>query len=635
MDGLFGVFYRLAHQDAANQIQGMLHRMMQGGKNGMIICHDDFCGLGKFSDRAGAVKNGMKASMASESRAFCFACAARLDNREDLAHAAGFSSSLSASVTDSDLIRKAYEKWGEGCTERLYGDWSFVVWRPDERRLFLARDHYGITSLYYYADPKVFIFSSSRQQLLDLKLVPKGLDELYLAQVMTSWQAYQGERTIYSTIHRLPPAHHLTVDADHLDTRQYWHLEKTPALHLPRREDYVEAFRELFDEAVKARLRATEDAEEKIPQIGSTLSGGLDSSSVTATAARWLLQEGRNLTSYTSVPRFDPGCYMNRGRFADEFPLAKATAHAAGNVKLVAIDAMGLSPIQGIKKMLQISREPTHAACNAFWMLELYQTALADGMKIMLIGQSGNPGVSWTGDIFSQSILLQLQQLGLKKWAKELLKRNLPPRLLARLHGDQANPHQRYRASAIHPAFADRIHLLERRNNDRYEQLLQKATAMDVRLLTLKPGRSIVGSLHAGVGAALGIQLRDPTADVRLLSFTFSVPDHVFIDPATGMNRWLIREAMKGRLPDNVRLNREIGSQAGDLVPRLRASAGEVDEALNALARGPASEFVDVPYMRQVWQAVQIENTPASHIKSVSILTRGIMAGLFVNDFYA
>ena len=116
--------------------------------------------------------------------------------------------------------------------------------------------------------------------------------------------------------------------------------------------------------------------------------------------------------------------------------------------------------------------------------------------------------------------------------------------------------------------------------------------------------------------------------------FTLSVPDHIFIDPETGMDRWLIREAMKDRLPDAVRLNRQRGRQAGDLVPRLRACANEVETALDEIARGPAAEYVDVTYMREVWQMIQTQDTPQAFFKSITVLTRGIMAGLWVNGFY-
>jgi len=112
------------------------------------------------------------------------------------------------------------------------------------------------------------------------------------------------------------------------------------------------------------------------------------------------------------------------------------------------------------------------------------------------------------------------------------------------------------------------------------------------------------------------------------------VPDHIFIDPKTRVNRWLIREAMKGRLPEEVRLNRKRGRQSGDLVPRLRASAGEVESSLNELEHGPAAIYVDVDYMRKVWRMIQTEDTVEAFLKSITILTRGIMAGLFVNKFY-
>jgi asparagine synthase (glutamine-hydrolysing) len=90
---------------------------------------------------------------------------------------------------------------------------------------------------------------------------------------------------------------------------------------------------------------------------------------------------------------------------------------------------------------------------------------------------------------------------------------------------------------------------------------------------------------------------------------------------------------MQDRLPDEVRLNRRRGRQAGDLVPRLRACASEVEVALDELGRGPAAIYVDVPYMREVWQMIQTQDTPEAFHKTVTVLTRGIMAGLFVNQF--
>ena len=91
----------------------------------------------------------------------------------------------------------------------------------------------------------------------------------------------------------------------------------------------------------------------------------------------------------------------------------------------------------------------------------------------------------------------------------------------------------------------------------------------------------------------------------------------------------------KDRLPDEVRLNRRRGRQAGDLVPRLRASAPEVEQALAEIEGGPAREYLDTAHMRATWQLIQTDDTREAFNKAITILTRGIMAGLWVNEFYS
>ena len=560
-----------------------------------------------------------------------FVAAGRVDNLEELRRQLS-TPGLQSPHADSDLIYRAYLTWGEDCARRIYGDWSFAAWHPVEQRLFVARDHFGHTSLYYYADERVFAFASERRSLLALNLAPMEMDELYLAQVLIAWPAYHGNRTILRQLHQLPPAHTLTVTSERHHLRQYWHLEDTPVLRLPHREDYIPAFREVFDEAVRARLRSPIHDEESPGaknSIAVTLSGGLDSGSVTATAARLLQPACRRLTAFTSVPLSDTSIYVGK-RFGDEFPLAKITAEFVGNVDHVAITAATITPIQAIRRMLEIHAEPGHAAGNFFWMHDLHRTAAMQGHRILLSGACGNAGTSWAGDVFSQPLDFQLSTKGYRALLKERLKRIMPFELMKIWHRHHISADW-CRSSAIHPGFAERLHLLERRLNDITEQ---PRTPLEERCQFLLPGRSSSGAFNAEEGAAHGLEIRDPTADARVLAFTFSVPDDVFIDPKTGLNRWLIRAAMKDRLPDVVRLNRKRGTQAGDLVPRLRASAGEVNAALEELARGPAAEYVDVPYMRKVWEIVQTQDTPKAFHKSASVLTRGIMAGLWVNDFF-
>ncbi|ABQ25547.1 asparagine synthase-related protein [Geotalea uraniireducens] len=636
MSCIFGFLRRDGASIAPLTMETMRRHMAEWGPDGGDVLLDGPAAMGQMRLFSTPEATYEKMPLIDAAEGFIFTAAGRVDNRQELIADCGLriAEYEKCGIPDGEVILQAYRKWGEDCPKRIYGDWSFAVWHPRERRLFLARDHYGNTSLYYYADRHVFAFASDRKALLALDLVPKEMDELYLAQVLVSWPAYHGERTIHTPVKRLPPAHCLTVSHERLDVRRYWRLEETPELRLPRRNDYVEAFRDLFDEAVRCRLRVANGGNTQgngAGQIAVTLSGGLDSGSVTATAAHFLRNEGRRLTAFTSVPLSDTSAYVKKN-FGDEFPFARSTAQFAGNVDHLPITAAAITPIQAIRRMLRIHGEPAHAAGNFFWMLELEETARACGCRALLTGQVGNGGISWTGDVFSQPLALQLRHYGWRKWTKESAKRIASPVLLkAYRRARMPKDYSWCQSSAIHPDFARRLNLLEQRLNDPAEH---PRSPQEKRFQILQPGCSFVGALHAQMGAAHGLEIRDPTADARVLAFTLSVPDYIFMDPTTGLDRWLIREAMKGRLPDEVRLNRERGRQAGDLVPRLRACADEVETALDELAVGPAAAYLNVPYMREVWAMVRTDDTPEAFRKSVTILTRGIMAGLWVNGFY-
>jgi Asparagine synthase (glutamine-hydrolyzing) len=103
-------------------------------------------------------------------------------------------------------------------------------------------------------------------------------------------------------------------------------------------------------EAVRCRLRSEKD-------IAVSLSGGLDSGAVAATAAELLKRENRRLTAFTSVPRWNPDKYIGQ-RLGNEFPLARAVAKQAGNIDLYPVAADSVTPIQAIRRMLQIMCEP-------------------------------------------------------------------------------------------------------------------------------------------------------------------------------------------------------------------------------------------------------------------------------------
>jgi asparagine synthase (glutamine-hydrolysing) len=563
----------------------------------------------------------------------------RLDNRAELVNKLGLSQVESAELCDGAVLLRAYQQWGEACSPHIYGDWSLAVWDARRQRLFLARDHHGCTALYYLHIPQLFAFASHPAPLLALIPTAPEMDELYLAQTLVSWPARYGDRSIYRGLRRLPPAHALIATRERVEVQRYWRLEDVPELRLSSRQEYVEALRDVFDTAVQARLAPARScpAHGRMGQgneckgIAVSLSGGLDSSAVAATAAYLLREQRERLFAFTSAPRYDAHEFTGQ-RFGDEAPLAEAVCRQAGNIDLHRVDGGDASPLQAIRRALDILGEPAHAAGNLYWILELERAARARGCEVLLTGQSGNASISWRGDPLSQPLPVQFRLLGMRKWAREQIKHCAPSIALARRQR-RLTEAAWVRATAIHPDFARRLELWEQWRSDPNQ--MPARSPREQRYRILMPGRSIGGAVQAQLGAANGLDVRDPTADARLLAFVIAVPDNIFIDPATGMDRWLIRAAMQGRTPDEVRLNRARGQQAADLALRLRDSAGEVEETLTEVAQGPASGYVDVAHMRRIWTLIREQNTPQALGGAGSVLMRGLMAGLFVNRFYA
>jgi asparagine synthase (glutamine-hydrolysing) len=187
--------------------------------------------------------------------------------------------------------------------------------------------------------------------------------------------------------------------------------------------------------------------------------------------------------------------------------------------------------------------------------------------------------------------------------------------------------------SAIHPDFAARLGITNRMKQAGHDPGFGRRTdSVAARHAVIRPGRSHLGALWQDNGAAFGLEVRDPTLDKRVLEFCLGVPEDQFLHE--GRDRMLIRRAMKGYLPDTVRSNARRGRQAADLVYRLRVDRAEMDAALGMLRASPSAQMVlDLEKMEQVWRAVQGRVDSRTTAEAVTVLTRGLMAGLYLLTF--
>jgi asparagine synthase (glutamine-hydrolysing) len=152
------------------------------------------------------------------------------------------------------------------------------------------------------------------------------------------------------------------------------------------------------------------------------------------------------------------------------------------------------------------------------------------------------------------------------------------------------------------------------------------------RFEIVQPGRSTLGTAWQDKGAAFDLEIRDPTLDKRLMEFCFGVPEEQYL--CQGRDRMLMRRAMEGYLPDVVRLNTRRGLQAADLGYRLTQHRSEMEESLTALRASPlARSLLDLEKLQTVWTTVQARLDFETTIQSQTILTRGVMTGLFLLTF--
>jgi asparagine synthase (glutamine-hydrolysing) len=548
-----------------------------------------------------------------------FTAEARIDNRDELCDFFHVPSAERPTTPDSELMWLAYQKWGEESPEHLLGDWSFAVWKPEERRLFLARDLLGRTSVFVCRHQQWLAFASDIRALLALPRVPRELDDIHLAATLTAWHPERSRRTPFAAIDRMSSGGALSAAHGVVTTRMWWR----PSFVSPGTETPA-AWRDLcldaLDQAVVARLRS-------IRPVAATLSAGLDSGAVVTIAANHLEEQGRPLLALTAVPLH--ATQDTPLRFANEGPLAGRLVAGRRLVGHTLVDAAGVSPIEGLRRMLAIHASAQHGSENLYWLSAIFDHVRESRCGVLLTAQGGNLTLSWEGRRRASLPVALVHRIyaELPDWARPLLGTAIVRRRQA---GALAAPRvgEPWRGfSVIRSEWARELRLLERMLDGGHDPWF---IGLGVRhpASAAALGDEVGGGFGAANGAAAGCEVRDPLLDVRVVNAALSVPMEHW---AGELGRDFFRQMMTGRLPDPVRLSTARGRQAADLVPRLQSETVALNAILSDFHKDAAvAARLDLAYLRQLADHVVGEPGLADQRLSATPLTRGLGSGLFL-----
>ena len=600
MSGIFGQWRLDGSLTSPAVDEELSRRLAHRGPDGAGIWRSEAVSLGHRMLRSTPEAAREVQPLASADGRVVVIADARLDNREELIAALGLPRSAGDPLSDSELILASYRSWRERSVERWVGDFAVAIWDAGERRLFCARDPFGVKPFYYhYAPGRLFAFASEIEALLALPEIPHELDDFEIARHLHVPLGGDASTTYYAHVRRLLPAHALEVTGIGLATRRHWSLDPTRELVLSDETEYADALRESFVEAVRCRLRSD-------TPVASMLSGGIDSASIACVAADLLERAGRpplqTLSAvYPRVPESD-----ERGYIDDVLSGHRIVPHF--------LEADVVDPIADIDRVNRLIGGANWGG-NLYLNWLLYGIASDAGARVVLDGFDGDTTVShgtgllselamtgrWfelakTSVAFSRrtgrpvlSDLLSLVRLGIRHPARDTAVTSM----LRRLRGssDQSPPQERGRSSAnrhrlLNPEFAGRF---ERRVvADPNPPVTEREFHLrKLNGLALFEG---IGWLEA-CGAGRGVDVRLPFCDARLAELCLSFPPDQKL--RKGWTRYAMRLAMGGYLPPSIQWRHGKTSLYAGWTRAWRASQNGRIEALLERPTPSVTRYLD------------------------------------------
>jgi asparagine synthase (glutamine-hydrolysing) len=479
---------------------------------------------------------------------------ARVDARADLLRELAHHGRTNLGhCSDVELILHAYHVWDEACVDHLLGDFAFVIWNTQRRRLFCARDHFGVKPLFYAHVKSQLIISNTLDSIRLHPAVSDCLNDAAIADFLVSGYIQDPRVTSFADIRRLPPAHVLTYSKDGVRVRRYWTLPVDGPIRYRRQREYVEHFKDVLGAAVADRLRTA--------QAGIFMSGGVDSTSVAAAAIGGAKGYGRECQIHAFTVVYDQLIPDQEREYA-------TIAATALDIPIRFLSADTYSPYEHWDDTSCRTPEPFHEPL-ANISRDLYRDASAHA-RVVLSGEGGDALFRYQTDVVGLLKTGKIWRVG-SDVAQSIFARRLPPvAVRTTLKKLLRAPTRRYSIpSWIESALADRLCLVERFSQLESRRIETRHPIRgDAERLLLNPKWASSFELQDPAATRLPLEFRYPFFDLRVIRYVLAIPPVPW-----SQDKELLRTPLSAVLPEVIR-RRPKAPLAGDpLVEHLRHPA--------------------------------------------------------------
>ena len=485
-------------------------------------------------------------------------------------------------ISDDLIILKSFEKWGNECVNHLIGDFVFAIWDINKQELFCARDHIGVKPFYYYSDDNVLVFSTDLASILVQTDLNISIDEQYIADTISIIKS-EKFRTTFNEIKKLPPAHILTLKNNRLEIRSYWGLK--PKKEIQKKDiDIITEFKNLLYESINCRVKNEDN-------VGAELSGGIDSSSLTAiTSSIKPIKVFSHILPDHILGKVHP--------FKDEREYIKLIADhcSIDNLNFITSEE---SFHNALKKNV-IETKSLFQQNFGIFSEQLYEKAKLENITVLLSGFGGDEVVTSKSSGYLKELAANQKWEELKvdlknqnpnyfKYLKTYIKIYLKSRFpkIHKLKYQKPWWIYKFKNLAINKYFAEKLKIAERYYSN-YEKLdVSGIQQKNIKRIT-HPHVSQRLEYCSLIARKYGVEYRYPLLDIRLIEFYLSVPTR--LKARNGIGRYLIRRTIEGIVPEKIQWRND---KSGATIPTVHMRmVNDSEHILEIIKRAKSNKLI-------------------------------------------